>query len=109
MVGAYVLAGELAVAGGDHERAFRAYESELGEYVRHSWKMGRRMAGTLVPDSRFQLWTTLRGTWLLAHLPHGVIRALTRLRRTGVRPHDTIELKDYAATPAGPGRSLSSG
>ncbi|WP_329426338.1 FAD-dependent monooxygenase [Streptosporangium sp. NBC_01495] len=96
VVGAYVLAGELAVAGGDHERAFRAYESELGEYVRRSRELGRGMARTLVPDSRFQLWATLWGTRLLARLPHGVIRALAGLRRTSVRPHDTIELRDYS-------------
>ncbi|GAA4180498.1 FAD-dependent monooxygenase [Streptosporangium oxazolinicum] len=96
VVGAYILAGELAAAGGDHERAFRAYESELGEYVRHSWRLGRSMAKTLVPDSRFQLWATLWGTRLLARLPCGVIRALAGLRRTDARPHDAIELKDYS-------------
>ncbi|AEW97877.1 MULTISPECIES: FAD-dependent monooxygenase [Streptomycetaceae] len=33
MVGAYVLAGELKAAGGDHHRAFAAYEAELRDYV----------------------------------------------------------------------------
>ncbi|GAA2709455.1 MULTISPECIES: FAD-dependent monooxygenase [Streptomyces] len=33
MVGAYVLAGELRAADGDHRTAFAAYESELREYV----------------------------------------------------------------------------
>ncbi|MEW2355182.1 FAD-dependent monooxygenase [Spirillospora sp. NPDC029432] len=33
MVGAYVLAGELKAAGGDHVRAFAAYESELRGYA----------------------------------------------------------------------------
>ncbi|MDL4772575.1 FAD-dependent monooxygenase [Actinomadura xylanilytica] len=33
MVGAYVLAGELKAAGGDHVKAFAAYEAELREYV----------------------------------------------------------------------------
>ncbi|GAA2620282.1 FAD-dependent monooxygenase [Actinomadura fulvescens] len=33
MVAAYVLAGELKAAGGDHVRAFAAYERELREYV----------------------------------------------------------------------------
>ncbi|MGJ6966216.1 FAD-dependent monooxygenase [Streptosporangium sp. G11] len=96
VVGAYVLAGELAAAGGDHERAFRAYESELGDYVRYSWAMGRRMAKRLVSDSRFQLRALLLGTRLFAFLPPGVIRALAGLQRTGVRLHDTIELRDYS-------------
>lgn len=34
MVGAYVLAGELKAAAGDHRTAFAAYERELREYVR---------------------------------------------------------------------------
>ncbi|GLY87197.1 FAD-dependent monooxygenase [Actinoallomurus iriomotensis] len=33
LVGAYVLAGELARAGGDHAAAFAAYERELRDYV----------------------------------------------------------------------------
>ncbi|MEV4257581.1 FAD-dependent monooxygenase [Spirillospora sp. NPDC049652] len=33
MVGAYVLAGELKAADGDHEKAFAAYETELRGYV----------------------------------------------------------------------------
>lgn len=39
MVGAYVLAGELAVAGGDHVAAFAAYERELREYVRRNQEL----------------------------------------------------------------------
>ncbi|MBO2462962.1 FAD-dependent monooxygenase [Actinomadura violacea] len=33
MVGAYVLAGELKAAGGDHRAAFAAYEAELRDFV----------------------------------------------------------------------------
>ncbi|RZQ61697.1 FAD-dependent monooxygenase [Amycolatopsis suaedae] len=38
IVGAYVLAGELAAAGGDHEVAFPRYQSALAEYVRENQK-----------------------------------------------------------------------
>ncbi|MEW9549849.1 FAD-dependent monooxygenase [Nonomuraea sp. NPDC050783] len=34
VVGAYVLAGELAAAGGDHRRAFAAYERQMRPYAR---------------------------------------------------------------------------
>jgi 2-polyprenyl-6-methoxyphenol hydroxylase-like FAD-dependent oxidoreductase len=34
LIGAYVLAGELADAGGDHARAFANYETRLRDYVR---------------------------------------------------------------------------
>ncbi|WP_431893882.1 FAD-dependent monooxygenase [Nonomuraea sp. bgisy101] len=39
MVGAYVLAGELAAAGGDHVAGFAAYERELREYVRRNQEL----------------------------------------------------------------------
>ncbi|ROS41642.1 2-polyprenyl-6-methoxyphenol hydroxylase-like FAD-dependent oxidoreductase [Amycolatopsis thermoflava] len=39
MIGAYVLAGELAAAGGDHRAAFAAYEKELRDYARANQEM----------------------------------------------------------------------
>jgi len=36
VVGAFTLAGELAVAGGDHTVAFPACERAMADYVRHS-------------------------------------------------------------------------
>jgi len=39
LVGAYVLAGELARADGDHERAFDAYEERMRPYVRQGQEL----------------------------------------------------------------------
>ncbi len=44
VTGAYVLAGELARAGGDHERAFRAYEQRLRPLVEREQAKARDMA-----------------------------------------------------------------
>lgn len=52
VVAAYVLAGELARAGGDHERAFSAHERAMAEHVRGSRAAALRAARTLVPKSR---------------------------------------------------------
>src|SRR3954466_7517251 len=52
VLGAYVLAGELAAAGGDHTRAFPAYEREMGDYVRRSRAFAIGTAKRLVPGSR---------------------------------------------------------
>ena len=41
MVGAYVLAGELARSGGDHPAAFRAYESRLRPWIEEIQRFGR--------------------------------------------------------------------
>ncbi|WP_197093413.1 FAD-dependent monooxygenase [Nonomuraea sp. SBT364] len=44
LIGAYVLAGELAVAGGDHAVAFAAYEREMRGFVAEHQQMGREGA-----------------------------------------------------------------
>ncbi|GAA0261395.1 FAD-binding protein [Actinomadura nitritigenes] len=44
MVGAYVLAGELKAADGDHRAAFAAYEAELRDFVTANQELGIRNA-----------------------------------------------------------------
>lgn len=44
LIGAYVLAGELAVAGGGHTAAFAAYEREMRGFVAEHQQMGREGA-----------------------------------------------------------------
>ncbi|GAA4943204.1 2-polyprenyl-6-methoxyphenol hydroxylase-like FAD-dependent oxidoreductase [Nonomuraea thailandensis] len=97
VVGAYVLAGELAAHGGDHTRAFPAYEAELGEYVRRSRTFAINAARRLVPGSRLDLWALLKGVRLVNRLPVALTRAAVKLGSKGVRLHDSIALKDYAA------------
>ncbi|MEU8248802.1 FAD-dependent monooxygenase [Nonomuraea sp. NPDC048916] len=97
VVGAYVLAGELAAAGGDHERAFPAYEAELGDYVRRSRVFAVNAAKRLVPRGRRDLWTLAQGVRLVGRLPAPLTRAATALGGKAVRLHDSIALKDYSA------------
>ncbi|SEG43836.1 2-polyprenyl-6-methoxyphenol hydroxylase [Nonomuraea solani] len=96
VVGAYILAGELAAHGGDHTRAFPAYEAELAEYVRRSRAFAVRAARSIVPGSRFDLWALTQGVRLVTRLPVALTRAVVKAGSKGVRLHDTIELKDYA-------------
>jgi len=49
MAEAYVLAGELHAAGGDHARAFAAYEARLRPYVERKQKAARGFASGFVP------------------------------------------------------------
>ncbi|WP_406513016.1 FAD-dependent monooxygenase [Streptomyces sp. NBC_00161] len=44
LIGAYVLAGELAQAGGDHRAAFAAYEDRMRPYVAEHQALGREGA-----------------------------------------------------------------
>lgn len=99
VVGAYVLAGELAAADGDHVRGFAAYERELGDYVRRSRQFALRAARHLVPDSRLGLWAQTGVLRLLTGLPTRLARVITSLDRNSVRLHDTVVLKDYARAP----------
>lgn len=95
VLGAYVLAGELAVAGGDHERAFAAYEREMIDIVRRSRVFALGAAKTLIPATKAGVWGLVQGARLVSVLPAGVSRALARLNDKGVRMHDTMVVKDY--------------
>lgn len=95
VLGAYVLAGELAVAGGDHERAFVEYERAMIEIVRQSRAFALGVAKTLIPASKAGVWGLVQGARLVAALPAGVSRTLARLNDKGVRMHDSMVVKDY--------------
>ena len=101
VIGAYVLAGELAAAGGDHERAFAAYERELAGIVRDSRAFALGAAKVLIPRTRLGLWALLQGVRLINVLPTGMSRALAKLNDKGVRLHDSMRIKDYPAPVRG--------
>ncbi|MBB4905641.1 FAD-dependent monooxygenase [Actinophytocola algeriensis] len=98
VLGAYVLAGELAAAGGDHERAFAAYEREMSDIVRRSRAFAIGTAKGLIPSSRLGVWALTQGGRLVSALPAGVSRALAKLNTRGVRLHDSLPVKDYSVT-----------
>ncbi|WP_433431493.1 FAD-dependent monooxygenase [Nonomuraea sp. CA-141351] len=99
LVGAYILAGELATYGGDHTRAFPAYEAEIGDYVRRSRTFAVNAAKRIVPGTRFDLWALTGMVRLVNHLPVALTTAAAKISSKGVRLHDSIALKDYASTP----------
>jgi 2-polyprenyl-6-methoxyphenol hydroxylase-like FAD-dependent oxidoreductase len=55
MVAAYVLAGELHAAKGNHEVAFARYRERLAPVIAEKQKAAIRFGGTFAPHSRFQL------------------------------------------------------
>jgi 2-polyprenyl-6-methoxyphenol hydroxylase-like FAD-dependent oxidoreductase len=55
MVAAYVLAGELHRAGGDHARAFARYQELFGPFVFKKQQAALRLAGSFAPKSKFAL------------------------------------------------------
>jgi 2-polyprenyl-6-methoxyphenol hydroxylase-like FAD-dependent oxidoreductase len=100
VLGAYVLAGELAEARGDHERAFAAYEREMGELVRKSRAFAVTAARGLIPASRTGVRTLAGGARLISALPGGLSRALAKLNTSGMRMHDSMRVKDYPVKTA---------
>jgi 2-polyprenyl-6-methoxyphenol hydroxylase-like FAD-dependent oxidoreductase len=97
VVGAYVLAGELARAGGDPGRAFAAYQQHMGDAVCRSRAFARAAAKTVVPASRATLWAVTRGAQLVSALPSPLTRAVAKLNTKGVRLHDSIPVPDYTS------------
>jgi 2-polyprenyl-6-methoxyphenol hydroxylase-like FAD-dependent oxidoreductase len=95
VIGAYVLAGELAAAGDDYERGFAAYEREMTEYVLRARRFAIRAAKTLIPGSAFGVWALANVSRLVSVLPSSFSRALARLDSSGARMHDEFPLKDY--------------
>ncbi|MEW2622902.1 FAD-dependent monooxygenase [Streptomyces sp. NPDC048106] len=99
VVGAYVLAGELARADGDHQRAFPAYEHAMAEHVRGSQAAALSAAKTLIPTSRLGVRGLAQGARLISALPAGAGRALLRLTTKSVRLHNSMTLDDYPPSP----------
>jgi 2-polyprenyl-6-methoxyphenol hydroxylase-like FAD-dependent oxidoreductase len=93
MVGAYVLAGELAEAGGDHTVAFPAYQRRMRGYVEANQKMGRDRAKQASPDSRLGLWVERQTVRILPHLPARLLASL-------LKAVNAIELPDYPVPAA---------
>jgi 2-polyprenyl-6-methoxyphenol hydroxylase-like FAD-dependent oxidoreductase len=95
VLGAYVLAGELARTDGDHLRAFAAYELAMREPVRLSRTFARGAAKTLVPGSRGGVWALTHGAQLVSAMPAPLSRALARLNSKGLRMHDSMHVPDF--------------
>ncbi|HEY2034081.1 MAG TPA: FAD-binding domain [Rhizomicrobium sp.] len=55
MLGAYVLAGELKEAGGDHTKAFAAYENRLMPFMKRQQKTAEGFAGSFAPKTELGL------------------------------------------------------
>ena len=93
MMGAYILAGELKVAPGNHQRAFAQYEQAFRPVVRQEQKKVGATARFLVPATPLGLWVK---THLFPLLVPPMLVAIERGRRLlpmfSSRPS---RLKDY--------------
>lgn len=101
LVGAYVLAGELAAAAGDHHAAFRRYEQRAREFVDRNQQLGPKNLKGMVMNSqgliRFQL-LMLR---MLPYLP-GKDRIIGRIADSIHKAATAITLENYEPAAVAP-------
>lgn len=88
MISAYVLAGELANAGGRHEQAFGRYEALLRDFIDTKQRGAERFASAFAPKTQRGLW--FRNQVIKAF----AIPGLARLS-VGRDITDTLRLPDY--------------
>ncbi|MEU0881274.1 FAD-dependent monooxygenase [Lentzea sp. NPDC005914] len=100
VMGAYVLAGELAHTD-DYAAAFARYENEMRELVHASRKFALGVAKTLIPRTRTGVWALTRGAQLVTSLPSWMVRPLAKLNSKGLRLHDSMVVRDYERQGAG--------
>ncbi|RDI68850.1 FAD-dependent monooxygenase [Nocardia pseudobrasiliensis] len=101
VVGAYVLAGELGRAGGDHERAFPSYERVMATHVSGSRAFALSAARTLIPASRLGVSGLVQGARLISALPAVPGRAFVRLTTKGARLYNSMTVEDYPGDQLG--------
>lgn len=92
VVGAYILAGELAIAS-QHETAFAEFERRMRPWVELTQKTGRDNAKRFSANNRFQFWLRIQTMRLMPYLP-----GKSLLMRKMLSVVDGIELPDYADT-----------
>jgi len=86
VVAAYVLAGELAAARGDHRVAFARYEDQLRRYVARGQKQARGGRDFLAPATAKKIRRRDRFFRMLPYLPvKGLIRYLSTRTATAIR------------------------
>ena len=96
LVGAYVLAGELAAAAGDHRTAFLRYEKEMRAYVEQNQQLAPANLKGMVLQSRPQIWFQTQMIRMLPYLP-GKDQIVKRVTQPIHLAATAITLKDYHA------------
>jgi 2-polyprenyl-6-methoxyphenol hydroxylase-like FAD-dependent oxidoreductase len=88
MISAYVLAGELANAGGRYQQAFSNYEARLRPFIETKQRGAERFAGALAPMTSWGL--SFRNQVIRAFAIPGLAKLAV-----GREIIDTLQLPDY--------------
>jgi 2-polyprenyl-6-methoxyphenol hydroxylase-like FAD-dependent oxidoreductase len=91
VVAAYVLAGELATAGGDHRAAFQRYQQRLRPYVAKSQRQARGGKDFLAPPTARKIAQVQRFYKMLPYLPvKHLMKHLTTRTASGIKLPDYL-------------------
>jgi 2-polyprenyl-6-methoxyphenol hydroxylase-like FAD-dependent oxidoreductase len=90
VVGAYVLAGELAEAAGDYAVAFERYESAMRGFVKKCQGIADGGGDWFVPRTRFRLWLSTQMWKILPYTPWKDM-----MIEVPLKIGNSIALKDY--------------
>jgi 2-polyprenyl-6-methoxyphenol hydroxylase-like FAD-dependent oxidoreductase len=90
VVGAYILAGELAEADGDYVAAFARYESLMREFVKKCQGIADGGTDWFVPRTRFRLWLSTQMWKILPYTPWKDM-----MIEVPLKIGNSIALKDY--------------
>lgn len=94
IVGAYVLAGELALAAKHHETAFSEYEKLMRDFVSLNQNLADGNLKGMVLQSRSQIWFQTQMIRMLPYIP-GKDRIIGRVADAIHKAANAITLKDY--------------
>jgi 2-polyprenyl-6-methoxyphenol hydroxylase-like FAD-dependent oxidoreductase len=94
LVGAYVLAGSLAAAAGDHAAGFAAYENDMRHFVEENQKLAASNLKGMVLKSAGQIRFQMRMLRLMPHLP-GKDRMIKRVTEPIRKAATAITIRDY--------------
>jgi 2-polyprenyl-6-methoxyphenol hydroxylase-like FAD-dependent oxidoreductase len=92
MIGAYVLAQELALAGRDHQAGLRAYQDRMRELTVKARSIGSSTMSTLIPQTSTMIRLIPEMLRLITRMPPGIQQRLFQLQRTPAQALDTIHL-----------------
>jgi 2-polyprenyl-6-methoxyphenol hydroxylase-like FAD-dependent oxidoreductase len=90
VVGAYVLAGELKQADGDHEAAFSRYEAQMRDFVTKCQKIAEG-ADWFLPRSHWKQWLSNQIWRILPYTPWK-----NMMLEIPLKVSNSIELKEYS-------------
>lgn len=96
VIGAYVLAGELERAEGDHTAAFAAYEQVMTPAVIGARALARGMARSILPSTGLGTRALVGVARLIDMLPRSVTSAVAALNDNGIRLYDSVRVPEYA-------------